>query len=207
MTDDFITMYDRNGNSIEMLKAQGVPVLIPVLQITIFTFREFFANASIFRYTLAAHNICFTKAWHTTFFSLGRCVPVVRGAGVYQKGVDYCIERLAENKWVHLFPEGKVTSEPIRIKWGVARMIMECPIPPLVVPIWIERMNEVWSSSPPYRPFFNKHVHVTIGDELDMKECLRNVGANTELERRKALAEIIQEHLFALGRKVGNAKA
>uniref|UniRef100_A0A0M3HFR6 Tafazzin family protein n=1 Tax=Ascaris lumbricoides TaxID=6252 RepID=A0A0M3HFR6_ASCLU len=61
------------------------------------------------------------------FFSLGLCVPVVRGAGVYQRGVDFCIEKLAENRWVHVFPEGKVTPHPIRIKWGVARMVSFVP--------------------------------------------------------------------------------
>ncbi|VDK57153.1 unnamed protein product [Anisakis simplex] len=89
----------------------------------LFSWREFFANLSRCRYTLTAHNICFTKAWHTTLFSLGRCVPVVRGAGVRQKGVDFCIEKLADNNWVHVFPEGKVTPHPIRIKWGVARLV------------------------------------------------------------------------------------
>lgn len=56
-------------------------------------------------------------------FSHGRGVPIIRGAGIYQKGVDFCIEKLNENRWVHVFPEGRVTSEPIRIKWGIARMV------------------------------------------------------------------------------------
>lgn len=50
-------------------------------------------------------------------------MPIVRGAGVYQKGVDFCIDKLSENQWIHIFPEGKVTPFPIRIKWGVARMV------------------------------------------------------------------------------------
>ncbi|VDK54054.1 unnamed protein product [Anisakis simplex] len=172
---------------------------------TIFSFREFISGRSRFRYILAAHNICFTNAWHTAFFSLGRCVPVVRGIGVYQRAVDFCIDMLAENKWVHVFPEGKVTPKPIRIKWGVARMIMESPIPPLVVPIWAERMGEVFTSDPPFRPHFGKHVNVTVGDVLDMKEYVNRFDGKTEIERRKAIADIVQEHLFALGRKVNSS--
>lgn len=58
-----------------------------------------------------------------SFFSLGRCIPVVRGDGVYQYGVDFCVDKLSDNGWVHVFPEGKVTANAVRIKWGVARMV------------------------------------------------------------------------------------
>ena len=50
------------------------------------------------------------------FFSLGQVIPVVRGAGVWQKGVDFCVEILSKNGWVHLFPEGKVVPAAQRIK-------------------------------------------------------------------------------------------
>lgn len=150
---------------------------------------------------------------------MGRCVPIVRGEGVYQKGVDFCIEKLAENQWVHIFPEGKVTPTPIRIKWGVARMvsykvvicyfslsrmhsfvittltndpsdfsnvsllylgytqqnvfvsemykcvnfqIMESPNPPILLPIWIHQMAEVWPQSKPYYPRVGKVINMIL---------------------------------------------
>lgn len=169
---------------------------------SIFTWKEFFANISRFRYTMAAHNICFTKDFHSKFFSMGRCVPIIRGAGVYQKGMDFCLEKLAKNEWVHVFPEGKVTPHPIRIKWGVARLIMECPTPPRVLPIWVQRMAEVWPPTEPYYPRVGKHVEVTIGESLDMQEHLPTLDGNTELERRKVIADFVQEKLFELGQSV-----
>jgi monolysocardiolipin acyltransferase len=87
-------------------------------------------------------------------FSLGRCIPCVRGEGIFQRGVDECISVLSKNEWVHVFPEGKVTLTPIRIKWGVARMIEETKTAPILLPIWIDGMESILSTTKPYYPRF-----------------------------------------------------
>lgn len=38
--------------------------------------------------------------WHSSFFTYGKCVPVIRGAGVYQPAVDLCIQKLKLGEWV-----------------------------------------------------------------------------------------------------------
>ncbi|CDW53720.1 Acyltransferase domain containing protein [Trichuris trichiura] len=72
------------------------------------------------------------------FFSIGRCIPIVRGMGVYQIGVDRCLDVLNNNGWVHIFPEGRVNFSrvPMRLKWGVGRLVNEATRVPTVLPIW-----------------------------------------------------------------------
>ncbi|KAI3413508.1 hypothetical protein GPALN_010998 [Globodera pallida] len=172
---------------------------------SMFTFREFLSNISRFRYILAAHDVCFTRNYHILFFSLGRCVPVVRGAGVFQQGVDYCLERLNTNGWVHIFPEGRVTREQLRIKWGIGRLIAESNKPPMLLPIWVRGMENVWTTRAPYRPRFWKTVEVSIGDPIDTTIWLDGLSFadESELGRRKRLADLVQAELYGMGKQFG----
>ncbi|XP_066157614.1 tafazzin [Euwallacea fornicatus] len=157
------------------------------------------------RWSLAAHDICFTCAPHSYFFSLGKCVPVIRGAGVYQDAVDFMIEKLAKGEWVHVFPEGKVnmTKECLRLKWGVGRMILESPVPPIVVPIWHIGMDDVLPNEPPYVLRLRKNLTFNYGDPIDMTEMVKALKAAnaTEEEARKQITDFLQDRLQQLRRE------
>lgn len=156
-------------------------------------------NQCLMRWAIAAHDICFSKRLHSLFFAFGKSIPVVRGDGVYQPGVNFSIQRLNEGHWVHLYPEGKVNVDKsdLRYKWGVGRMIAECQTPPLVVPIYHLGMDDILPSVQPYIPRILKRVTVLIGDPIDVRETLNDLksrGASDE-EKRKVLTDLIEAKL------------
>lgn len=164
------------------------------------TFPEFFKNISRFRFILAASNICFTNPFYTKFFAAGRCVPCVRGEGVFQQGVNFNLDKLNENGWIHIFPEGRVETRPIRIKWGIGRLVDECKKPPTILPIWVQGLDKVWPSSRPFYPRFGNTVKIIIGDPIDSSKYIEKIPSCIEkIERRKLLTDMLQEKLFLTG--------
>ncbi|KAI8420579.1 hypothetical protein MSG28_009031 [Choristoneura fumiferana] len=146
------------------------------------------------RWSLAAHDICFTNALHAAFFALGKC-----------PAIDFCIERLTRGEWVHIFPEGRVNvnKEHIRFKWGVGRMIWECSAAgraPLVLPVWHEGMDGVLPNQEPYRLRARKRVVLGVGAPVPLAALLsrlKECGASEE-ESRRAITERVQSELLRL---------
>ncbi|XP_050352674.1 tafazzin [Nymphalis io] len=157
------------------------------------------------RWSLAAHDICFTNALHSAFFALGKCVPVVRGAGVYQPAMDFCVERLERGEWVHIFPEGRVNveKERIRFKWGVGRLVADSAArgcAPVVLPVWHEGMDRVLPNTEPYRLRCRNRLYLAVGEPIRLHALLDKLkSANaSEEETRRVITERIQDELLKL---------
>jgi len=132
-------------------------------------------DAKLARWVLAAEDICFKNALLSYFFRLGKCIPITRGAGIYQEHMNEALDRLSDGAWLHTFPEGKVSQEdgPIRrLKWGTASLIVRAPVTPIVLPIVHHGFEEVMPEKflggrrPPF-PLFNKNINIVVGEPIE----------------------------------------
>jgi len=152
------------------------------------------------RWVLGAKEIMFTNSFFTFVCSRGKVIPTVRGDGIYQPAVTYSIQRMNAGDWVHIFPEGIVTLEPVRLKWGVGRMLAECNHVPIILPFWHCGMEDVLPCVEPYIPRFGKKVTVLIGEPIEMKSVIEECQKDQlcEEKTRIKLTNVIQEKMYAL---------
>lgn len=130
----------------------------------------------------------------------GKCIPVVRGYGVYQSAIDLCIEKCALGHWVHVFPEGKVNmdKEELRLKWGVGRIIYESPKVPIILPMWHEGMDTVLPNVEPYMLKCGKKVTVNVGQPLDLNDFIQDLKSQQvpETVARALITDKVQKALY-----------
>ncbi|MEX1195453.1 MAG: lysophospholipid acyltransferase family protein [Dehalococcoidia bacterium] len=110
------------------------------------------------------------KAW---LFTAGRSVPIMRGAGLDQPGIDFLRDRLRAGDWVHLLPEGGRTRDPEArmapsFKAGIGVLIAESK--PLALPFYHYGMHKVLPVGA-VRPRSGNRVRVLFGETMDCNEA------------------------------------
>jgi len=153
----------------------------------------------LLRWTMAAREIIFTRPAYDRFFSLGRCVPVDRGRGVYQEGMQRCLDVLNQGGWVHVFPEGKInlTKESIRLKWGVGRLIADCRYVPKVLPLYHLGLDDVMPNKRPHIPRIGQRATIVVGEPIELEGTINNLKSKSAspTEQRLILTELIQQKM------------
>ncbi|KAI4310945.1 hypothetical protein MLD38_035887 [Melastoma candidum] len=132
-------------------------------------------DARNLRWTLCATDRCFKNPVTSAFFRSVRVLPVSRGDGIYQKGMDMAISKLNRGGWVHIFPEGsrsrdggKTLGSPKR---GVGRLVLDADNIPLVIPFVHTGMQDIMPIGANL-PRIGKTVIVVVGDPLDFDDVI-----------------------------------
>ncbi|KAJ2356349.1 Lyso-phosphatidylcholine acyltransferase [Coemansia erecta] len=153
------------------------------------------------RWTLGARELLYKNPLLNAIFALGQTIPTVRGAGIYQLAVEIGLHKLNENKWVHVFPEGKVNQEAqmLRFKWGVGRMIMEAERTPIVIPMFFSGTKQIMplrQKVPIPKPNpFKSTLYMKVGDAIDFAPLVnewKEARANLTSEKASQLDEQVR---------------
>lgn len=152
------------------------------------------AQPSRLRWTLCAADRCFTNPVTGSILSAGRVLPVERGGGALQPGMDAVVSRLQAGDWLHMFPEG--ARQPFgsglgRMKPGIGRLIADAQPTPLVVPFYHRGLHQLLRKGELIPVSVGKSIHIDVGPPLDLAPHIADMRARGMPERdiHLALAE------------------
>ncbi|KAK7284376.1 hypothetical protein RJT34_19121 [Clitoria ternatea] len=160
-------------------------------------------DAKNLRWTLCATDRCFKNPVTSAFFRSVKVLPVSRGDGIYQEGMDMALSKLNQGGWVHIFPEGSRSRDGGKTmgssKRGVGRLVLDGDSMPLVVPFVHTGMQEIMPIGANF-PRIGKIVTVLIGDPINFDDILY-MDKGPDVRRRRlydAVASRIGDRLHEL---------
>lgn len=140
------------------------------------------ADPAALRWTMCATDRCFVNGIAAAFFRAVKVLPVERGAGLAQPGMQAAEGRLRAGDWVHIFPQGtrQETSEIGQLKIGVGRLVAEGIAQggqaPLVVPLVHVGMDRVMPRGSKV-PRVGQEVRVIVGDPIPVQDVIDEARA------------------------------
>ncbi|RZB49380.1 Tafazzin isoform B [Glycine soja] len=162
-------------------------------------------DARNLRWTLCATDRCFKNPVTSAFFRSVKVLPVSRGDGIYQEGMDLALSKLNHGGWVHIFPEGSRSRDGGKTmgssKRGVGRLVLDGDSMPLVVPFVHTGMQEIMPVGANF-PRIGKMVTVLIGDPINFDDILEfDMEKGSNVPRRRlfdAVASRIGDRLHEM---------
>ncbi|GBG61250.1 hypothetical protein CBR_g19782 [Chara braunii] len=154
---------------------------------------DLLVHAWAMRWTLCATDRCFTNPVFSAFFQSAKVLPIVRGAGLEQKGVDVAIGKLNKGDWVHIFPEGSRSRDGGRtlgsMKRGIGRLVLDAKETPMVVP-FIHKGMEAIIPVGQSLPKVGKKIAVLVGDPIPIDDLMQGYrsGLCSQAEVYRAVA-------------------
>lgn len=131
-------------------------------------------NANNLRWTLCATEKCFSTPAVSAFFRSVKVLPLTKGHGVFQEGMEVALTKLNRGEWVHIFPEGSRSRDGSLqlFKRGVGRLVLDADNLPLVVPFIHRGMDEVM---PIGQKMFStgKKVAILVGDPIYVDDLVK----------------------------------
>ncbi len=123
------------------------------------------------------------------FMRQSKSIPVVRGKGLNQIGVDRLIEAVKDGGILHIYPEGtRSRSGDIgSAKPGVGRIVQETGVP--VVPVYHQGLEQVLPIGAGF-PKIGKEIRISIGKPIRFDTAIE---PGRELQRWKEISEEILE--------------
>ncbi|KAL1811857.1 hypothetical protein ACET3Z_021922 [Daucus carota] len=136
-------------------------------------------DAHNLRWTLCASDRCFRNPVTSAFFKHVKVLPLTRGEGIYQKGMDIAIAKLNRGGWVHIFPEGSRSLDGGKTigsaKRGIGRLVLDADNVPMVVPFVHTGMQDIMPIGAKF-PRIGKTVTVLVGDPVEFDDLLGMEG-------------------------------
>ncbi|XP_051227962.1 uncharacterized protein [Lolium perenne] len=155
-------------------------------------------EAQKLRWTLCATDRCFTNPVLSTFFRSVKVLPVSRGEGIYQKGMDMALSKLNNGGWVHIFPEGSRSRDGGKTispaKRGVGRLVMDADSLPVVVPFVHTGMQDIMPVGKRI-PRTGKTVIVVVGDPINFDDLIADSSDDTQHISRGILYDKASERI------------
>ncbi|XP_057439350.1 uncharacterized protein LOC130731163 [Lotus japonicus] len=144
-------------------------------------------DARNLRWTLCATDRCFKNPVTSAFFRSVKVLPVSRGDGIYQEGMDMALSKLNHGAWVHIFPEGSRSRDGGKTmsssKRGVGRLVLDGDTMPLVIPFVHTGMQDIMPIGASF-PRIGKMVTVLVGDPINFDD-IHDLEESLDVPRKR----------------------